>query len=483
MAILFLFLLVVPRSLALEPTLVLALMVRDEEANLRLNLPRWKDVADAVVCGIDDRTTDGSAHAVLDALDVDNWVFYFRFENFGQGRTLVLAEAWRKFSHCSHVLTLDPDWEPLSLAKSDLDWTHRTYFFTVRDRNGMTTRALNWLVRHEQNLTFRYRVHEELEQGTAGPDKLVSWQMHEKEIEGRTSWHKGGSSHSYERYLDDLELLYLDLRDGGGRDNHTLYFLGLTHLAALEAKLGVGEHSRTPEVDAHVNRGMRYLTDALDVIDDKTPRYASALRWLAYAHHHYTKNVTAAEHYYARCADADAARLECRTFLAALYRGLGRVKDAWPVLIPALKAHASLAKASFVPPQRNTYVNDCSLPLEAALALLDMLRLPEIKRDSNWQVLAVFGESLLSRAKEACTNEGNEYISATPLQLSEAQSSYAVLRATSPQPPSSSSCVPHADALAAAGGDAKLLDMMRAWGLDVCPTGKKKKRKEEAPKS
>ena len=33
------------------PSVLLALMVRDEEANLRANLPKWLGVADAIVVG------------------------------------------------------------------------------------------------------------------------------------------------------------------------------------------------------------------------------------------------------------------------------------------------------------------------------------------------------------------------------------------------------------------------------------------------
>ena len=51
------------------PTLLLALMVRDEEANLRANLPAFSGLADFVVCGIDDRSRDGSARAVAEALN------------------------------------------------------------------------------------------------------------------------------------------------------------------------------------------------------------------------------------------------------------------------------------------------------------------------------------------------------------------------------------------------------------------------------
>ena len=149
------------------PTLLLALMVRDEEANLRANLPAFSGLADFVVCGIDDRSRDGSARAVAEALpDGPRWVFYFRFDGFGRGRTGVFREAWRKFPEASHVLVLDPDWEldAPRASRAHLNADERTFLFKVWDRNGMTSRTMNWLVKHEANLTFEHQLHEQLVQ-------------------------------------------------------------------------------------------------------------------------------------------------------------------------------------------------------------------------------------------------------------------------------------------------------------------------------
>lgn len=52
-------------------SICLQLIVRDEEVNLRANLPLWQDVADCYVIGVDDRTTDGTVQAILDVLPDD----------------------------------------------------------------------------------------------------------------------------------------------------------------------------------------------------------------------------------------------------------------------------------------------------------------------------------------------------------------------------------------------------------------------------
>lgn len=49
----------------------LLLIVRNEESNLRANLPLWRDVAACYVIGVDDRTTDGTVQAIGEVLDED----------------------------------------------------------------------------------------------------------------------------------------------------------------------------------------------------------------------------------------------------------------------------------------------------------------------------------------------------------------------------------------------------------------------------
>lgn len=54
-----------------ELCMCLLLIVRDEESNLKANLPLWRDVAHCYVIGVDDRTTDGTMQAIHEALDED----------------------------------------------------------------------------------------------------------------------------------------------------------------------------------------------------------------------------------------------------------------------------------------------------------------------------------------------------------------------------------------------------------------------------
>lgn len=54
-----------------ELCMCLLLIVRDEESNLKANLPLWRDVAHCYVIGVDDRTTDGTMQAIHETLHED----------------------------------------------------------------------------------------------------------------------------------------------------------------------------------------------------------------------------------------------------------------------------------------------------------------------------------------------------------------------------------------------------------------------------
>ena len=389
------------------PTLLLALMVRDEEANLRANLPAFSGLADFVVCGIDDRSRDGSARAVAEALpDVPRWVFYFRFDGFGRGRTGVFREAWRKFPEASHVLVLDPDWEldAPRASRAHLNADERTFLFKVWDRNGMTSRTMNWLVKHEANLTFEHQLHEQLVQPNAGPGPqrahVLPWEFAEREVRGRDTWHSAATAHghsqSYERYLFDLELLDMDLADLGPDDPHTLFYLGVTHLSALDAMLGIGEHERTPETDYHVAEGVKYLTARVDeaLLARERATFAGAhehtwgaLRWLAHAHHFSTRDFARARTFYGRCAAYDPGRRDCAVFLAKLCRDEGRHGEAFALAFDALAAEAApAAPRDALKMVDNFYVPRCTLPLEASLALLPALEIGRPAADAQFQI-------------------------------------------------------------------------------------------------
>ena len=128
-------------------SIVLTMILRDEEVNLRSNLPLWNGLIDYYVFLIDDRTVDHSEDTIRRILRSDETyvIAPFCFEGFGQARTEALQLAWEHFPAASHVLIADPDWRPdvATISKDDLHQSAETYEFTIFDRNGYTERTSN----------------------------------------------------------------------------------------------------------------------------------------------------------------------------------------------------------------------------------------------------------------------------------------------------------------------------------------------------
>ena len=116
------------------------------------------------------------------------------------------------------------------------------YRFTIFDRNGVTTRRIDWLLRNREGLGMRYHLHEVLNIGYYTWTD-ISWIT--KEIEQAGTWHTTeGHADSFDpkRYLFDLSLLQKD-KDMYTDDPHVDYYLGVTH-HAYASKLRERENSR-----------------------------------------------------------------------------------------------------------------------------------------------------------------------------------------------------------------------------------------------
>jgi hypothetical protein len=129
--------------------------------------------------------------------------------------------------------------------------------FTCFDRNRITKRRMDWLLRHREGLAMRYSLHEVLAIGYYSV-KNINWEVHEIEKPG--TWHTTvghSSSFSANRYLFDLALLYQDL-ELYGADPHTHYYLGVTHEAfASSTAETLGPFH--PLVQEHADKAITYL--------------------------------------------------------------------------------------------------------------------------------------------------------------------------------------------------------------------------------
>lgn len=250
---------------AKQASIVLTMLCRDEDVNIRANLPEWLPIVDFFVFVIDSRTTDNTVSTINSILNGTKKKFYIvthDFVGFGAARTLSLSTAWQKFPQATHVLIADPDWVPglSSIQLRDLDDFTDVYRFTAFDavRDGVrNVRKMDWLLRQRAGLSMRYHLHEVLDIGDYIP-KVLGWEV--REVEKKGTWHSKvghATSTSADRYKFDLELLYKDL-DQYKHDPHTHYYLGITHKSfAAKTSQQAGLHSS--EVQQHLDRAIAYF--------------------------------------------------------------------------------------------------------------------------------------------------------------------------------------------------------------------------------
>eukprot|EP00614_Pseudopedinella_elastica_P006442 CAMPEP_0172611392 /NCGR_PEP_ID=MMETSP1068-20121228/31082_1 /TAXON_ID=35684 /ORGANISM="Pseudopedinella elastica, Strain CCMP716" /LENGTH=470 /DNA_ID=CAMNT_0013415351 /DNA_START=208 /DNA_END=1617 /DNA_ORIENTATION=+ len=420
---------------SLEPTILLAMIARNEEGNFRANLPKWFPIVDGIVCGIDDRTNDLTHRAVVESFpDKPRWVYYYQFTGFGPARTRVFEEAWRKFSNFTHVLVADPDWEPeMPIHKSEVDFDHLAFQFKIFDRNAHTSRMSEWLVLHREGLSFTHRLHEQLHVQSDPAMKVskeLSWTVREVERPGRNSWHQSqvdhGHSQSFNRYLFDLDLLAKDLADEPD-DPHVLYYLGATNFAALEALLGRGEHAITPEVTNWINEGIKYLE--LRLADHHVANTSvhqeqtwASMRWLAYAYQNFRPDFEKSEYWYLRCVAFDPPRADCPVFLSRLYRQNGRAEKAWGIISEAIKF--PLQERSF---SSNFYIYHCSLPLEASLTIIELLKSQQPTVAASRSPIYLFGWALLRTAQRQCNSASLGYLQESEEEVAAGEAAYRAM--------------------------------------------------------
>ena len=266
-------------------SIVMTMILRDEAVNIKSNLGLWVGNIDYFVFLIDRRTTDDSADAINNILQVKQIPFeivYHDFDGFGPSRTRSLEFAWTFFPQASHVWIADPDWKldsAVPIRKNELDLVHDAFRFLIYDRNGHTTRRCDWLLRHREGLAMRYNLHEVLDIGSHYEYKFISWVVHE--IEQRGSWHTTvghTDSFSAKRMQFDLDLLYKDLNIYG-HDPHTHKYLGVTHMGYAEKIFESNGNFLTDEVEEHIRKGTYFLELRLNsTYDVEFPEE----RWQAY---------------------------------------------------------------------------------------------------------------------------------------------------------------------------------------------------------
>jgi hypothetical protein len=252
-----------------ELSVVVAMICRNEEVNFKSNLLLWTqgEGIKYFLFLMDDRNTDNSPATIKKILSgvAEYAIVTSPFEGFGQARTKSMQEAWKNFPQASHIIVADPDWRPdMSTFRLDmLDLPGVDVFrFTAYDRNKITNRQMDWIMRHKPTNRMRYHLHEVVD---IGPYNVSAIPFIVHEIEQPGTWHSSvghENSFSMKRFMFDLDLLRKDLVTYG-HDPHTHYYLGTTNCAVL-GKIDLKNPPAGMDVQNFTDGCIRYLTTRVE---------------------------------------------------------------------------------------------------------------------------------------------------------------------------------------------------------------------------
>jgi hypothetical protein len=204
--------------------------------------------------------------------------------------------------------------------------------FKIFDRNGASSRWLDWFVRARQGLKFKYRWHEMLDVPADQYTYRVLESFTVTETEGGSeSYHKeeSGGSGTVARFLREISLLEKDIVDFPD-DTRVLYYLGVDHSSVLTLmkqtaiqhagfdswRSRIDEHEYNKHWDAAVGYFRRRVWSLWgDASSHVEMAWASSM-WLGRCLHDLTpvegKYDAEALRSYDRCIDIDPERVECR---------------------------------------------------------------------------------------------------------------------------------------------------------------------------
>lgn len=329
-----------------DVSVVVTMICRNEAVNFRSNLRLWFPVVDYFTFIMDSRNSDDSEQVIDSILKEGNKQYIIEkheFVGFGKARTTSLDAAWRHFPKASHVIIADPDWRPRAdtLDKAQLIAANSEVFrFTVYDRNKITTRRIDWMLRHRQGLKMRYHLHEVLDIGYYSWTD-TAWEIDEIEQEG--TWHNEEghvTSFAAKRYKFDLDMLKKD-QDMYQNDSHVDYYLGVTHNSYAEKLLEsrkAGNAIDDQEVQHHYDKAVHHLKRRATGVykEEFTEQRWGCMLTLAYTYeqpewHRYNRQE--AIKWYKLCRDYSPKQFECTSQLIQLYissgLSLNAVEDAW----------------------------------------------------------------------------------------------------------------------------------------------------------
>jgi hypothetical protein len=235
--------------------LVLLMAVKAELENLRISLPKWRQIVDAYVIGIErgDPLREETIALVEERMHgLPGVVLEVRFGGLGAIYSRLAANAAEKFPDFDFCIRADASFAPVpsTFRKAELDPSHLAYAVRVREPDIGAAKVANIVFRNLPSAAFSGFFHERVVfrltdreratyvgtgsklDGQRGMLPLISLEINEN-TEAGWSRRALGRWGRHERYIDGLRS---DLRESAASFADSLLRLGLQHFNRATAR-------------------------------------------------------------------------------------------------------------------------------------------------------------------------------------------------------------------------------------------------------
>lgn len=324
-------------------TLLLNMLIKNEEEHLARTLPRWAKIIDAWVIGVDDANTDSSPEVIRRALGrIPGKIVTVHFDGMGPTWTQLVKAGWESYPNVTHGILADADFAPMvdSFDKMELDIRCSKHIYTIYTADHANARKLDWIYRNMPGVDVRRRTHQALHAPPIPEQDMFITEVNSLTIDEAPGGYQdrtGGSKGKARRYIEMLEA---DLRDYGDNDARSLYYLGIGHFDLFAAALQEqGRAGLLPEDWEALAAGVRYMERrvALPPVDDVGKREERwfALLKLGEAHERWYGDNDAAMQAYLHAARLDPERADAWFYAGQNLRLRGRAVAGLPLLLHA----------------------------------------------------------------------------------------------------------------------------------------------------
>lgn len=231
-------------------TLLLNMLVKNEEVHLNRTLPLWAKMIDAWIIGVDENNTDQSIEVIERHLGhLPGHIVTLPFNGMGPTWSVLVKEGLHEYPTITHGILADADFTPLGsrLDRHQLDVRCSKHMYTIINSDRTSSRLMDWIYRNIAHVNVTRRTHQTLN-APALPDQQVFQTLVSLTIEE----HEGGyGDRTGQKDLRYISLLEADLIDYPN-DDRTLYYLAIAHL-------NLALQSTPPSSSPHLQTSVDYF--------------------------------------------------------------------------------------------------------------------------------------------------------------------------------------------------------------------------------